>query len=97
MQRAVYEERRAAEVKAYKDAAAALLPLIEASVSQSAERMAVVEAESMLREAATMIAHLGDRLFPYSQPEFYADIQPSRAKEDGGKFAADGLEYVFSE
>ena len=51
----------------------------------------------MLREAAVTIAQLGDRLFPYSQPEFYEELTPSRATEDGGKFAAAGLEQVFSE
>lgn len=97
MDSAVYIERRDADVKAYMDAAAALVPLRDATTTSPAERHVLGEAESMLREAAVMIARLGDALLPYSDPDFYRDLPPSRATEDQGKYAANALEYVFSE
>ena len=93
----VYAERKAAEVEAYNRAAAELKAVFDGMDITDPRRVPIGEAEAMLREAAIMIAHLGDHLLPYSDPDFYAELKPSRATEDGGQFARDGLEYVFDE
>lgn len=108
MERAVYEERKKAEVEAYEAAAKAVKRLYDA-ITDDAMRAALdfsprgwvrptlAEAEAMLRQAAVDVAHLGDRLFVYGDPDFYKEVLPSAAKDDGGQFARNGLEYVFSE
>jgi hypothetical protein len=97
MDRAVYAERKAAEVEAYTRAAAALLPLIDALPPQHPDRVPLGEAEAMLREAAVTIAQLGDALVVYSEPDFYAELPPSLASDDQGEHADRALEQVFSE
>jgi hypothetical protein len=97
MDRAVYEERKAAEVAAYVAAADALEPIIDALPPMDPKRGPLREAKATLREAAVVIAYLGDRLFTYSDPDFYQELAPSLAKDDQGQHARVGLEYVFSE
>ena len=59
---------------------------------------------SAIRDAGAQIAQLlnrcnvlADGLLPYTDPDFYADLPPSRATDDLGVFAAGKLEQAFPE
>jgi len=93
----VFAERKAAKVEAYQAAAAGLLPIVGALEPTDPRRVPLREAETMLREAAVTIAQLGDALVVYSEPDFYAELPPSKAADDQGEHADRALEQVFSE
>lgn len=97
MDATVYAQRKSAHLQPIFDAAAQLDALEKSGDLVNDERKVVRNAAVQLRSAATKIATLGDRLLPYSDPDFYRDLPPSRATEDQGKHAANGLEMVFSE
>jgi hypothetical protein len=93
----VFAERCAEKVAEYKQAAAGLLPLIDTLPPAHPDRVPLREAEAMLREAAVEVSQLGGALNVYSAPNFYENLPPSRATEDGGAHARNVLEQVFSE
>jgi hypothetical protein len=97
MDAAVYAERKAEKLKPIFEAAQQLDALTSWTELDAARRSLVINAAVQIRTAAQRIATLGDRLLPYSDPDFYANLPPSRATEDQGQFAASGLEIVFSE
>ena len=97
MEAKVFTERKAAKVEAYNRAAADLVAIIGALEVTDPRRVPLREAEAMLREAAVTIAQLGDALVVYSEPDFYAELPPSKAADDQGEHADRALEQVFSE
>lgn len=97
MDAAVYAERKVEKLKPIFEAAQQLDALVKLVELTAADRSIAINAAVQLRTAANRIATLGDRLLPYSDPDFYRDLPPSLAAEDQGKHAAAGLEIVFSE
>jgi hypothetical protein len=97
MDAAVYAERKAAKIRQIDEASAQLDELAKWVQLDAAQRSIIRNAAAQLNTAANRISTLGDSLLPYSNPDFYVNLPPSRATEDQGKHAASGLEIVFSE
>lgn len=92
----VLAERLQAKLQLIK-ASVAWLDALAASKDPGPERNGLREAEATLAECGDSLSKLGEALNVYAPPEFYENLPPSRATEDGGQHARNVLEYVFSE
>lgn len=97
MDAATFQERRDQQTKPLKVAAADLEQLSKWQALDPVHRSTIQNAASCLRIGARLIETLGNTLFVYSGPAFYADLAPSLAKEDQGKHAASTIDTIFSE
>lgn len=79
--------------KAKAGLAEVLVQFTPMSPEHSAIRNANVHLDALLHRCNT----LADGLLPYTDPDFYLELPPSRALDDQGTHARDKLEQAFPE
>lgn len=65
--------------------------------ASSIEWKAINNAAVQLRACVDRLAVMSAGIEPYLDPDFYAELKPSRALDDGGLWARDHAEQAFPE
>lgn len=90
-------ERKQALALVVADAKAGLAEVLAEFKPGTAEHAAIQNAAVQLDQLLHRCNTLADGLLPYTDPDFYLELPPSRALDDQGAHARDKLEQAFPE
>lgn len=90
-------ERKSALLLVVTSAKAKLAEVLVKFQPGTADHSAIANANVQLDQLLNRCNVLADGLLPYTDPDFYLELPPSRALDDQGAHARDKLEQAFPE